>query len=139
MNRQHRRSLLKEQRQHIKQFPSTLTLVPRIEWPSINPMPSAVWRSRQWLVQLYDESAPHLPGLMRLSVIRAALKSDGHWQDGITWDELQTIKREVGFADWWAVEVYPRDRDLVNVSNMRHLWLLPVPLRIGWFPSEESR
>jgi hypothetical protein len=45
--------------------------------------------------------------------------------DGIAWEDLQRLKAEIGKGDYCAVEIYPRDRDLVNVANMRHLWLLP--------------
>lgn len=46
--------------------------------------------------------------------------------DGITWDDLQWLKAAVGFGDREAVEVFPRDCDVVNVANMRHLWVLPA-------------
>lgn len=52
--------------------------------------------------------------------------------DQITWDQLQTIKSELGFGDWYAVEVYPANADLVNDANMRHLWMLETRLSIGW-------
>jgi hypothetical protein len=92
----------------------------------------SVWRSREFLVQAY--AAPPLNGIEvhRLSVCRVTLQSDGRWDAEITWDDLQRVKREAGFGDWYAVEVYPRDRDVVNVANMRHLWLFADPLPIGW-------
>lgn len=31
-----------------------------------------------------------------------------------------------------AVEIYPAERDIVNVANMRHLWVLPERLPFGW-------
>ena len=30
------------------------------------------------------------------------------------------------------MEVYPRTADLVNVANMRHLWVLPELLPFAW-------
>lgn len=50
--------------------------------------------------------------------------------DGITWDDLQWIKRAAGYGDREAVEVYPLDDDVVNVANMRHLWILPAGQRL---------
>lgn len=93
------------------------------------------WRNRDYLVQLYDDA-----GFERLTVNRAELSANdrGHWRDGITWDELQRIKAEVGFGDRWAVEVFPPDAALVNVSNMRHLWVLPEPPAFGWHLREGS-
>ncbi len=61
---------------------------------------------------------PRANGVQRLSIRRA----DG--REGVTWDELMAVKAEIGLAERWAVEVYPPDADVVNVANMRHLWLL---------------
>lgn len=130
MNRKTRRALQVEQHSFVRQFPHELTLIPPEEWPWHPPECQKVWRSCKYLVQLYVTPEP---GVLRLSVSRAKLGVQGRWQDGLSWDELQAIKREVGFGDAYAIEVYPRDRDLVNDANMRHLWLLPKPLRIGWF------
>lgn len=38
-------------------------------------------------------------------------------------NDLQRLKRECGRGDLDAVEVYPRDCDVVNVANMRHLFV----------------
>jgi len=133
VNRKERRSMLAEQRAFERDLPDTLTLVPREEYPVADYAPDKVWRSKRFLVQLYNEDVPEYPGLIRLSVCRSKLTKLNHWKDSISWDELQDIKRGIGFGDYYAVEVYPRDRDMVNVANMRHLWVLPLPLRIGWF------
>jgi hypothetical protein len=92
-----------------------------------------LWVSSDYLVQVYADSNPVYPGLLRLSVSRTKLGADASWIDGVAWDELQAIKAAVGYGDRYAIEVYPRDEDLVNVANMRHLWILPEPLSIGWF------
>ena len=60
------------------------------------------------------------------------MNPDGRWKDDITWDELQEIKRQAGYGNQMAVEIYPDDLDIVNVANMRHLWILDEPLPIGW-------
>jgi hypothetical protein len=31
-----------------------------------------------------------------------------------------------------AVEIYPADKDIVNVANMRHLIVLPAPFPYTW-------
>jgi len=51
-------------------------------------------------------------------------------KDGITWDELQVLKNERLGRNTRAIEVYPDQEDLVNSTNMRHLWEVPpgVPL-----------
>jgi hypothetical protein len=110
--------------------PATLTPVPREKWPEMGNIgiPSAVFRSRTHLVQVYDEG----DGMQRLSILRTQLNKAGEWVDGIPWDELQDIKRQIGMGDKYAIEIYPRDRDIVNVANLRHLWVLDQPLSIGW-------
>jgi hypothetical protein len=45
---------------------------------------------------------------------------------------LQRLKAECGYADRDAVEVYPRERDVVNVANLRHLWVMREPLAFAW-------
>lgn len=64
---------------------------------------------------------------------RTTLQVSGRWDDSLTWDELQAVKTDCGFGAWFGLEVYPRERDVVNVANMRHLWILEHPLPIGWF------
>lgn len=87
-----------------------------------------VWRSRRFLVVLWIE--PNTA--RRLTCQRTKIRPDGQWEDGITWDDLQRLKTEAGFGDAWAVEAYPPSADVVNVANMRHLWLLDAPPHYGW-------
>lgn len=131
MNRKARRTQQALQHAHVSSLPEALTPVPREEWPLLFPMPTGIWRSRRYMAQLYDESGA-FKVLKRLSICRVRLSKNGRWEDGLTWDELQAIKRELGFGDWYGIEVYPRDQDVINVANFRHLWLLPEPLPVGW-------
>jgi hypothetical protein len=89
----------------------------------------AAWESPQFLVVLYAERSGR-----RLSINRARLKPDGsgRWDDGITWDTLQEIKSKIGLGDCWGVEVFPPDDELVDVANIRHIWLLPEPPAFAW-------
>lgn len=112
-------------------WPETLKPIPADQWPDLSAMkkpPIAVWRSRDFLVQEFIEG----DGCRRLSVNRTTCGRDGRWDADISWDELQLIKRQVGYGNHYAVEIYPLDRDVVNVANMRHLWVLSTPLPIGW-------
>lgn len=112
--------------------PVALAPVPRSEWPAVfstHPRaPVAVWRSRDFLVQQFE--AP-TPAICRLSISRTSMKGD-RWADGITWDDLHRLKAEAGFGDAWAVELFPADGDVVNVANIRHLWLLPAAPEFAW-------
>lgn len=42
----------------------------------------------------------------------------------ISWDILQKIKNSVWGVSSRAIEVYPKEEDVVNNVNARHLWLL---------------
>jgi len=109
------------------QFPAVMTEIPRDQWPEENPRVLRVWRSREFQAVLWDNSGHH-----RLSVNRTVIDNTGSWLDGITWDDLQRIKRECGFGLRLAVEMYPPDDDVVNVANMRHLWFPKEALGFGW-------
>lgn len=113
-----------------RQRPKELTPVPRDQWPDEGPNSNRieVWISSKILVQAFDEGDE----ITRLSINRTVISPDGDWVDGLTWDELQEIKRQAGRGDRWAVEIYPSDQEIVNVANMRHLWLLPEPPSFGW-------
>jgi hypothetical protein len=50
-------------------------------------------------------------------------REDG--KDGITWDELQSLKNDCLGPDVLAVEIYPPKHRLTDEVNMRHLWEVP--------------
>lgn len=121
----------RELERHNAKLPVALQEIPKADWPITANTDSTrlrAWRSRHWLVQEFSAPAP---AVVRLSVNRTTV-TDGRWEDGISWDELQAIKREIGYGAQQAVEIYPADRDVVNVANMRHLWILAEPLAFAW-------
>lgn len=100
--------------------------IPKSQWEKLKAKPKnlvQVFLNDEFLVQVYDEIEINIT---RLSINKVQKDGD-NWQDGITWEELQEIKRLVGYGDKCAVEIFPPDNDLVNVSNMRHLWLVEPP------------
>jgi hypothetical protein len=113
-------------------WPEHLVEMPRSKWehlPQIQAKISKVWRSRRFLVQQYEKNQ----GAIRLSVIKAQTSDHpGSFADGITWDELQEIKSQCGFGDCTAVEIYPPDAHVINVANMRHLWIVEIPFGFQW-------
>lgn len=111
-----------------EKYPLVLKDIPRSQWPDPLSKHMRVLRSRNFLVQIFHAPAP---AVVRLSVCRTSIAGD-RWKDGITWDELQQIKHECGYGDWDAVEVYPADENVVNVANMRHLWIMAEPLEFAW-------
>lgn len=123
MNRSQRRAAQKHMRKESATYPAHLAKIPTSEWPiSSTAGPQEVWRSRDYLVQVY--SAPE-GCVCRLSINRTALTGNG-WSEDIPWTELQRLKGECGFGDAWAVEIYPPDRKVVNVAAMRHIFVVPV-------------
>ncbi len=126
-----------------------LQLVPREAWPPVlaaSPLPpDAMLRSRSFLVQVFAEP----DAVFRLSVNRADIDAAGKWKDGITWDELQAVKVDAcrvlsergapdggplvpGARSLTAVECFPPPDRVVNVSPMRHLFLLPAAPPFLW-------
>lgn len=99
--------------------------IPYEQWPSSqqDPRRSEVWLDEGFLAQVFREDGD----ILRVSVNRVFVG-----EDGITWEELMEVKRRIGRGEDYAVEVLPRDRDIVNVANMRHIWIMPHPV-CGWF------
>lgn len=124
--RRQERAEASERAATIRSLPERLAMVPIAEWPPYPPGPQAppkeVWTSKHFVVQVYD--APG--GDERISVQRTSQR------DGITWDELQEVKHQVGRGHRVAVEVYPPNDQVVNVANMRHLWTLPTVPAWAW-------
>lgn len=109
-------------------WPAYLVQIPENEWPDgFREFRMAVWRSSGFLVQIFEPRN----GGQRMTVSKT-FTAGGTWLDGITWDELQQLKKECGFGDRWAVEIYPPDAEIVNVSNMRHLWILEKHPAFAW-------
>lgn len=129
MNRAERRAAAKGMAAESKQWPAALVPVPPEDWPTRGPgAPLQLFRSREFLVQVFAAPAP---AECRLSINRVSLAGN-RWAEGITWIELQRLKAEAGFADRDAVEVFPAEADVVNVANMRHLWVMATPLEFAW-------
>lgn len=108
----------------------TLAKVPKELWPRVivaNP-PIEVWRSKDFLVQVFQES---FPGVQRMTACRTSFARGGY-VDGISWEQLQTLKRECGRGDKDAVEIYPADDDVVNIANMRHLFIFDQLFPLTW-------
>ena len=118
-----RKALLIENRS----WPAALIQVPREQWPITSEKVIEAWRSRNFFVAVYRER----DGIERLSINRTTATKKS-WADGISWEELQRLKRECGRGDLDAVEIFPADSDVVNVANMRHLWVLPERLSFAW-------
>lgn len=102
------------------------------ETPDRPPSVKEIWRGKEFLAQTYETTDPNIT---RVSVNRTCIDvTNRRWRDAITWDDLQEVKRQVGFGNHDAVEVFPADKDLVNVANIRHLFVFEkdYPLDFIW-------
>lgn len=111
------------------EYGHVLQELPPERWPnglrdSVAFPPARVWVSCRHTAMLFPDG--------RLSFSIARVGDDGRFLDGMDWDELNRLKSEAGFGDRWAVECFPPKDEIVNVSNMRHLWLLDAPPVFGW-------
>lgn len=84
--------------------------------------PTTVLKNDEFLVQIYN-----LTGEPTRITVNKVKRKNNDWADGITWDQLMQVKRLVGYANKCAIEIYPPDQDIVNVANMRHLWIVDMP------------
>lgn len=132
-NSKERKLMLKETRRYMetdnkKYDLRSFTEIPIPEKFIGNPKsPFKIFRSRDYLVQLFKDSEH-----VRISVNVTRIKDSGHWEEGISWETLMEIKRLLGYGDFDAVEVYPRDADEVNIANIRHLFILNDSLPFIW-------
>ncbi len=131
MNSVQRMKLRQMQIGETDKYPVKLTEVSKDAYPPSPLPPDSVFVSRRFMVQLFHEKNSEYPNLIRLSVCRIRANQHG-WLENITWEELQEIKAELGFAERYAIEVYPPESVVVNVANMRHLWVFEKPLSVGW-------
>ena len=130
LNRSQRREAERYIAEENAKWPTTLKEWPRDQWPVSLPAVVKVLRSRDFLVQVYPAPAP---AIARLSILRAGIDNGGGWLQDIGWEAIQRLKAEAGYGEYDAVEVFPPDRDVVNVANIRHLWILePGSLSFAW-------
>lgn len=137
-NRKQKRAMKKQLQRDSKNYQSELKLLDSGEIPEGEASGLIeVWRSNRYLVQVFE----HNHSVLRMSVLRIDVDpGESRYQNGIPWNELQKLKREVGHGESEAVEIYPYDSHQVNVANMRHLWIFKrgMKLPFGFGRGEEK-
>ncbi len=107
-------------------YPVELAEIPGEHWPPPvgNREPRLrVMRNRRFLVQVIDQGVA-----IRLSINRTEWdERKGSWREDIGWEDIQQLKREAGYGSLCAVELFPPDADVVNVANMRHIFIVDAP------------
>lgn len=132
MNRSERRAINQRNRNFSRKFQE----IPKEQWPEDGEQNQRfkVLRNNEFFVQLFHEPND----VIRMSVNRVEVDTNGDWKQDISWDDLHSIKAMLGYSDKYAIELYPDLYNLVNVANLRHLWILDEPLPIGWGYQEEE-
>lgn len=104
------------------------TLFVPIEGKHPNPDFVQAVRNKDFLVQIFKEKHA-----TRLSINKTKLNKDGSaWEDGILWDDIQRIKRNLGYGDSCAIELYPPEKEVVNVANIRHIFIVENAPEFMW-------
>lgn len=98
------------------------------------PTSAYVDRQNGWVIQVWDNATPGCKGTPWEGTLRVSVKhSRGRTPEQVTrrgydlpvtWDDLQAIKDHF-WRDRIAVEVYPPHDSIVDVADMRWLWVLP--------------
>lgn len=88
------------------------------------------WEGEDFVASLFS-----FQGASRLSIARKDFSPLA-----MSWEELQIVKSQCGFGGIDAVEIYPRDCDIVNTGNVRHLYLMltPVPFAMRIQPGQSQ-
>ena len=61
-------------------------------------------------------------------------KGNPIWKDGISWENLMKVKKAIGMDEWWGLEAYPPEKLMVNVANMRNIFLQKEKPKWAWGP-----
>ena len=102
-----------------------------IDGPSV----AYVDRRNGWCVQVWENATPGCDGTpwegtLRVAVKHTRAKTPGNavkrgYSLPITWDDLQAIKDHF-WQGQIGLEIYPPKDSIVDVADMRWLWILPV-------------
>lgn len=89
----------------------------------ITQVPVRAIKNSHFVIQIYEDN-----GRIRISVQRTRsshyIRKHNRDTRPISWEELQALKSDSGFPHRSAVEIYPSSGNVVNVANMRHLWIV---------------
>lgn len=129
------RKVSRKDKRYLKQMNATFgDALERMALPDNDRNLIEVWRSKRFLMQVFYKSGEPV----RLSVNRTAVQPNGDWVEGITWEEMQRLKAECGRGALAGVEIYPPDDDIVNIANMRHMFVLAEPPAFMWKKGEKT-
>jgi hypothetical protein len=129
------KKIQKHLREQSFKYGNVLQVVPAAELPDVRNVAATMscvvvgaWRSRHHLVVEYIEPT----GFHRLTMQCAQVDAQGKWLQGLTWDTMMELKEQSGHGDKWGVECFPPIANVVNVSNLRHIFLLTEKPPYAW-------
>jgi hypothetical protein len=91
----------------------------------------ACWRNNRYSVQVFDRTRLGVP-FTHIAIRRHDNETEFPWSD------LQRIKNEICGPEREAVEMFPAHSEVVDLANMRHLFVLsegsrlPFTIRGPW-------
>ena len=103
--------------------------------------PIQAWRSRRggrgggWIVQEHAYGGAVGTPFEGVRLISVGYRSDWRFAESVvaSWSTVQALKERL-FPGTLAIELYPREPEVVNIAPVRWLWLLPkgcaLPLSI---------
>lgn len=86
------------------------------------------WANDEYVVHVRHlvSDNPDAPNAIHLSIRRQDREPCRDWRD------FQRIKNQLCGPEWEAVEIYPRESELIDMANQYHLWCFPFSLGIGF-------
>jgi hypothetical protein len=114
-----------------EQFPEHLVLVTHLFDPIDlkNLRSTEMWASRKFHVLILENKTN---GAEQLNIYRAEVDTKSkRWRDGISWEEMQELKKQCGRGDKIAFEPFPKDSEVINTNNIRHLFIAKENSSIG--------
>jgi hypothetical protein len=78
--------------------------------------------NRQYVIMIREVKTEW--GTIQHACLRNAESTD------IPWREKQRIKNEIFGKERVAIEVFPKESELVDAANMYHFWVLPVEMNL---------
>lgn len=106
-----------------------LAPVPKDQWPKMLLDAKEIWRSKYFSVVVFQHGPAERINVHR-NTVDLAQKT---WEGNITWDELMEVKRQCGRGAKDALEWFPRDENIVNDGNFRHLWVFEDKEKLAEF------
>ena len=113
-------------------------------WPFPSRSPIDGWtcdgKGGSWVVLCWEEHGSDgtpWEGMLRVSIGKYPKPGAGAIDLHVNWSKIQEIKEQL-FPDRLAMEIYPPEEQVVDVANLRWLWILPEGCKLPFSLSGQS-